>query len=109
MVILRASCFLALGTTTVRTPFFMEAVTPSWSTRTGKVKERENSPTERSETQYLVSGCLRAGAEAGATLVTSVDDDAFSSSTVALCALAEPSIASGAAAPSAPLGALPEV
>jgi len=58
MVILRLSGFLLLGTITLRIPFFIEALTLSWSTRFGKVKVRENWPTLRSETQYLAAGFL---------------------------------------------------
>jgi len=39
----------------LRIPFFIEARTLSWSTRDGKLKDRENSPTLRSETQNLAS------------------------------------------------------
>jgi len=47
----------ALGTTMLRIPFFREARTAFWLTRAGKLKLRENSPTERSEIQYCCCGC----------------------------------------------------
>src|SRR4051812_38725176 len=94
MVILRPSCFLAFGTITDNTPWFIDALTPSWSTRTGKLKERENSPMERSETQYFVFG----SDSFGSALATSVDvfSAVSSSSTLALrlfvspCSVIEP-------------------
>src|ERR1051326_6080106 len=51
MLIRRDCGFCALGTTTVKTPFFRLAFTLSWSTRAGKLNDRWNSPTERSITQ----------------------------------------------------------
>lgn len=50
------SCFLALGTVTLRMPSLRFAVTAAWSTGVGKLKVRWNSPTERSETQNLSFG-----------------------------------------------------
>src|SRR6187402_388607 len=90
MVILRADCFLAFGTTTLRIPSLRLALTLSESTRTGKVKDRENSPMLRSETQYLASGALGSFLDPALPLwwATSVEVvfalAASSSSTVAL-------------------------
>jgi len=62
----------------LRIPFFIEARTASWSIRSGKLNDRENSPTLRSEIQYLASGSLGV-ALAGAFGVSGT------SSTVAWC------------------------
>lgn len=51
MLILRVVGAEALGTMMLKMPSLRLARTLSWSTREGKAKERENSPTERSETQ----------------------------------------------------------
>lgn len=72
MAMRRLSCFLALGTTTVRTPLLSEALTPSCSTRVGNWKDRENSPTLRSEIQYLNLGCCCFGCSVVAGLEISV-------------------------------------
>jgi hypothetical protein len=98
----------------LRIPFFMEALTASWSTRTGKLKLRENSPTLRSETQYLASGSFGCSWALATSVVVSFA--ASSSSTVALCPLwwsldSPPSVmAPVAAGPSTkPAGGVPEV
>ena len=69
MLILRGSGIFALGTTMERMPFFRLALTASWSTRMGKVKERWNSPTGRSVTQYFPASA--AGTEVSGSLATS--------------------------------------
>ena len=46
-------CRFALGTAMLRMPSLKLAVTESWSILPGKLKVRENSPTLRSESQYL--------------------------------------------------------
>ena len=54
----------------LKMPFFKLALTASWSTREGNEKERWNSPTMRSLTQYLCCGAFW----------TSVSEDLFATS-----------------------------
>uniref|UniRef100_A0A8H7TR60 Uncharacterized protein n=1 Tax=Bionectria ochroleuca TaxID=29856 RepID=A0A8H7TR60_BIOOC len=85
----RDSYFLALGTVTLRMPSLRLAVTPSCSTRVGKLKVRANSPMLRSVSQYLalsaaVAGFSAAASPAGDSVFLATSD---SSSTVTLWAL----------------------
>src|SRR6266516_2188300 len=109
MLMRRLSGILAFGTTMLRTPFFKEALTASWSTLAWKVKLRSNWPTLRSEIQYCGFGAfVLADSCAGAGVAASFDSPAAeelagaasSSSTVGWCDFTLPLFDAGVAVPS---------
>jgi len=74
----RLSGTLALGIRMLRIPLLKLALTWSWSTRDGKLKLRENSPTPRSEIQYLDEGfssSVFSGAAGAGAGVTAASED----------------------------------
>src|SRR5690349_17573510 len=117
----RVSCFLALGTTTLRLPPLKLAVTESWSTRERQLKLRENSLMPPFVTQYLAWSAGFLGSSLFLETISSKPDSwdceralsSSSSSTVALwlllsCLGASRSDAAGVLS-MAPAGGVPAV